>query len=286
MENENNTILNKIFTKNTIKKLIEDQEYEVYTKAIYKYVKSKESKRNRDIISEFYSVIKKEYRNEYYYKNTLLNKLLLGKHSVKTTTALTEIPIGKSKADFILINGRAIVYEIKTELDTFERLRSQINDYYKAFTNVSVITCEANYIKLSEILKNTNVGISILTNRGNISERKKAIEDHSNLQYETIFKVLRKQEFESILKIYYGKLPQTTKVKYYDECFAMFTDIPIDEAHRLMVSELKKRGKTDIDKYKQYVPRELSFIAYFGNYKREDYKKLNSFLNNNSNIRG
>lgn len=45
-----------------------------------------------------------------------------------TTTALTEIAIAKSKADFVLINGKAVVYEIKTELDNLERLSAQVDD--------------------------------------------------------------------------------------------------------------------------------------------------------------
>lgn len=96
------------------------------------------------MVSEIYNILKTEYRNEYYYKNTLLNKLLLGVHSVNTTTALTEIPIAKSKADFVLINGKAVVYEIKTELDNLERLESQINDYFKAFDHVAVVTYNEN----------------------------------------------------------------------------------------------------------------------------------------------
>ena len=63
-------------------------------------------------------------------------------HSVNTTTALTEVAIAKSKADFVLINGKAVVYEIKTELDNLERLCSQIDDYYKAFDHVAVVTYE------------------------------------------------------------------------------------------------------------------------------------------------
>ncbi len=55
----------------------------------------------------------KVYRNEYFYKNTILNKLLLGRHSINTTTALSEMPIGKSIADFILLNGKGVVDEIK-----------------------------------------------------------------------------------------------------------------------------------------------------------------------------
>lgn len=77
--------------------------------------------------------MKTDYRNEYYYKNTLLNKLLIGKHSVNTTSALTEVNINKSKADFVLINGKAVVYEIKTELDNLDRLECQIMDYYTRF---------------------------------------------------------------------------------------------------------------------------------------------------------
>ena len=42
----------------------------------------------------------KYYRNEYIYENTIINKLLLGKHSLNTTTALTQIPISKSKSGF------------------------------------------------------------------------------------------------------------------------------------------------------------------------------------------
>ena len=42
------------------------------------------------------------------------------------------------------LNGKAVVYEIKTELDNLERLESQISDYYKAFDHVAVVTCIEN----------------------------------------------------------------------------------------------------------------------------------------------
>jgi phosphate uptake regulator len=98
-----------------------DNNNSVYGTVVQRYVDDPEDKDNGTLISEVYRFMSKAYRNEYFYQNTLLNKLLLGKHSINTTTALTQIPISKSKADFILINGKAIVYEIKTELDTFDR---------------------------------------------------------------------------------------------------------------------------------------------------------------------
>lgn len=276
----NNLILNKLFTKNTFKNLIEKNKSDVYTSIIKQYVNDSDSKYNELLISEIYKVITKTYRNEYFYKNTLLNKLLLGRHSLKTTTALTEIPINKSKADFVLINGKAIVYEIKTELDTFDRLGSQLNDYYKAFNNVCVVTCESNYKKLSDILKNSNVGICILTDKNTLSTRREPIEDNSKLNYNTMFKILRKREFENILLKQFGKLPIVDQVFYYDKCFELFQKIDIESAYQYMIKELKQRNKIEIEEYKHYVPYELKFLIYFSNFKKGDYIKLNDFLKN------
>ncbi|WP_245780719.1 sce7726 family protein [Gracilibacillus orientalis] len=83
--------------------------------------------------------------------------------------------MSKSKADFILINGKAVVYEIKTELDTFERLNSQINDYFRAFDHVCVVTSESQYKKAEKKLKDSKVGICVLTKRNTIRTRKEPI---------------------------------------------------------------------------------------------------------------
>lgn len=120
-----------------------------YRAVVQRFIDDPENRDNGKLISEIYHFMSKSYRNEYFYQNTLLNKLLLGRHSLNTTIALTQIPISKSKADFILINGKAIVYEIKTELDTFERLETQLRDYYKAFDHVCVVTSEGQYDKLN-----------------------------------------------------------------------------------------------------------------------------------------
>lgn len=90
-------------------------------------------------ISEIYHYMDSEYRNEYFFKNTILNQLLIKRHDIYNTAVLTELPAGESKADFIMINGRGIVYEIKTDLDNLLRFESQIKDYYKVFSHVHVV---------------------------------------------------------------------------------------------------------------------------------------------------
>lgn len=206
---ENNLILNRLFTQNVFFDMIDTNDNTTYGAVIQRFVNDYENKDNGALISEVYRFMSKSYRNEYFYQNTLLNKLLLGKHSINTTTALTQIPISKSKADFILINGKAVVYEIKTELDTFERLDTQLRDYFKAFNHVCVVTSDSQYDRAASLLQNTPVGIYALTPQNTISSklRKEPQEDNSRLDYTAIFKVLHKKEYENILLQYFGELP-------------------------------------------------------------------------------
>jgi hypothetical protein len=274
---ENNTVLSRIFTQNTFKDLINGKPNEVYNNCIERYLSDTTNLENKIVIDRIYKFLMTDYRNEYFYKNTLLNKLLLGRHSIKTTVALTEIPIRKSKADFVLINGKAVVYEIKTELDSFERLESQINDYYTAFNNVCVVTCDSNYNKISMVLRDTSVGICILTDRNTLSTRKEPVENNSRLDHRAMFGILRKQEFERIIVNHYGELPLTNQFNYYKECFSLFEKIDITKAYKYMLAELKTRNIKEIDKYKK-IPSQLKFLIYFSNFKENDYLKLNTFL--------
>ena len=273
-----NMILNRLFTQYNFDDLIQGQKNDVYISVIKRFVQDPLSKNNGEIISEIYSYMSKNYRNEYFYQNTLLNKLLLGRHSINTTTALTQIPINKSKADFILINGKAVVYEIKTELDNFERLKNQINDYYKAFSHVCVVTCEEYYKKLIKILKNTNVGICILTNKNTLRFKKEPVADFSNITHKHLFKVLHKKEFEDILLEIFKKLPQATPAFYYDECYNWFESIPIMDAYKETLIQLKKRNKITKEEFNR-VPYELKSLMYFNSNYDNDYKKLELFLN-------
>jgi len=276
----NNLILNRLFTQNVFQDIINDNDNSTYGAVVQRYITDREAKNNGELISEIYEFMSKSYRNEYFYKNTLLNILLIGKHSVNTTTALTQIPIGKSKADFILINGKAIVYEIKTELDSFDRLETQLRDYFKAFDHVCVVTSESHFDKISSILQNTPVGIYILTKENKISKglKKEPKDDNTQLDHLAIFKVLHKSEYEGIVKKYFGQLPVTSQVFYYDECFSLFSKIPIEEAYTMSINELKNRNKIVISFF-QNVPYELRSLMYFSNPLTKDFDALNRFLN-------
>lgn len=277
--NTNNLILNRLFTQNTFFDTVCERNTETYGAIIQRFVNDPEKKDNGTLISEIYKYMSKSYRNEYFYQNTLLNKLLLGKHSINTTTALTQIPISKSKADFILINGKAVVYEIKTELDTFERLPTQLHDYYKAFASVCVVTSEGQYNRALDILKDTHVGIYVLTDENTFSTkmRKEPKDDFSHISHLAMFKVLHKHEFENVLLKYYGILPNIAQVFYYNECFKQFSNIPLADVYEMFLKELKKRNKIRIREFTS-VPYELKSLVYFSKVSEMEWQDIDKFL--------
>lgn len=277
MEIKNGLILNRIFTRNTFAELLRSNKASIYSLVVEKYIENAQDKNNHEIICELYNLLRLYYQNEYYYKNTLIKKLLLGVHNLNTTTALSEITINKSKADFVLINGIATVYEIKTGLDNLDRLKSQINDYYKAFARVCIVTCNGNFSAVSKFITDTGIGLYILTERNQLSTKQKPIDNYSMLDTSIMFKTLRKKEYESILKKVYGCLPSTTQFLYYKECKDLFSKIDTKDAYNLYLKELKNRNRIDTDLYNT-IPNELKTIFYFSNFSKKDCNKLDNFL--------
>ena len=271
-------VLNRFFTQSIFNNLLENRLDPSYCSAVRKWIEEPELKNNQELISEIYRLMGRNYRNEYYYKNTILNKLLLGRHSLATTTALAEVPIAKSKADFILINGRAVVYEIKTELDSFERLESQIADYFKAFEYVCVVTCESYYHSIEKKLKGTPVGICLLTKKNTLSAKKEPTADRTKLDLTAMFKILRKKEYETIIKANYGELPQVTQFNYFSACHKLFVQMGTERAYEAFLIELKKRNKIGAVEYST-VPYELKYLTYFSGLRKQNYPKLSAFLN-------
>lgn len=273
-------VLNRFFSDRTFRNLINGVDDNTYDAVIHKYLQTDFSDfTNQCAIQQIYGFLDKEYRNEYFYKNTILNKLLLHVHSVRTTTALRELPIGKSKADFVLINGKAVVYEIKTELDNFERLGDQVASYYKAFDHVVVVTSIENEREILNFkgIPDT-VGIYLLQKNGYFKRLREPVKNVSYIDSEVLFKLLRKQEYLSIIFDYYGRVPDVNQFVFYQTCKKWFTDMPLCISYPKTLSILKKRVSIDENAFKQ-VPYELKFLVYFMEFTSKDYLNLHNFLN-------
>ena len=260
------TLLNRAFTQRQLNQLLQSGYMEYVVKAAERYDLMCDD--FLTMLQRVYKYLAHHHRNEYFYKNEMLNKIVIGKHSLNTTSALRELPVGKSIADFVIINGKAQVYEIKTELDNLDRLDSQLNDYFKAFGYVNVITDPKN-IDLISTKINENVGIYCLTNRNQIHCVRKAKKNISKIDSYTMFKVLRKPEFEAINSEEFGYLPEVGASKYYIYNYHLFKKISREKQQDYLVHYLKERyfqrykGKGDLLKE---IPSELRELVYFSSY--------------------
>ena len=223
-------------------------------------------------LSDFFDIIfnflLKNYRNEYIYKNIIANKILLGKHSLKTSQLLTEFRIGKNKADIIILNGTATVYEIKSEYDTFFRLNKQINSYIKTFEYVNVITSPSQIRKAIQALPES-IGILSFTDRNTISTFRKPKSNLNNINLSLLFDSLRKDEYIEIVKKYYGSAPDVPNTKIFNVCKKKYSEMPLKEAVKLTNHILKKRNYSDFTMQNiKKVPFSLkAYILSLGNNK-------------------
>lgn len=249
-----------------------------FLKCVHRYVRN-DGQTIGNALSEIYHYMDRKYRNEYFYKNTIFNQLLIDKHDIYKTAALSELPIAESKADFVMINGRGVVYEIKTDLDNLSRLENQIKDYYQVFSYVYIVVSNKHLGKIKEMFQNTKVGIYELTNAGKIIQRKSALCNRDKLSHEVMFRLLRKREFEEILLKHYKMLPDVNNFLYYRQCLEWAKKINILTFQKDVMNCLKHRTLVVVtDLLSDCIPYELRFYAYFSKKYRFNSDMIDTFL--------
>ncbi|MBU1063979.1 sce7726 family protein [bacterium] len=237
------------------------------------------------LLSQFfdlvYNFLFKHYRNEYIYKNAIANKILLGKHSLNTSQMLTELRVGKCKADVVIVNGSSTVYEIKSEYDSFKRLENQIYAYLEIFDHINVITSESQLAKLRIIIPD-NIGIMILTDRNTIRTIRESKSNKQNIILETVFNTFRKDEYLHVIQEYYGGIPDVPNTQIFNKCKQLFCTIPVESAHDLTVKILRQRNTSAFIKdFLDKTPFSLKAYALSIGDDQKKMQRLSSRLDKN-----
>lgn len=243
MQKNNSTALSYLFTSNVLNDLFYNQhsgrlikifnEFNILD-TIYKNLTLKEFFENS------YKHLLKTYRNEYVFKNAIAQKILIGRHSIKSSSLFTELRVESSKADIVIFNGTSHVYEIKTDLDNFDRLKNQIANYKKVFEYVNVVSVESKIDELKSLV-DERVGILVLTEQYTFKTIRKAKSGLDELNKEAIFNLLRKDEYMRIIKKTHGVVPTLPNTKIYTACKNIFVQLPIETIHKEVLKTFKQR---------------------------------------------
>jgi hypothetical protein len=213
-------------------------------------------------------------RNEYVYRAALTHNVLLGTHSLKTASMLTEFRVGPCKADLAILNGTGTVYEIKSDRDSLARLDNQIANYRKVFAKIYVIGGNAH---VEEIIDRTpsDVGVMALVRWDRIQTVREAADRPDLVCPVTICQSLRTAEAHALLRslqIAVPAVPNTLMHAALRDCFARLDPAHV---HQEMVKTLKKsRNLAPLSDLVDRLPVSLQPAALSIQIRRADHVRL------------
>jgi len=197
-----------------------------------------------DYLKYIYSILEFNYANEYIIKNSFLNEWLIPEKGKDNAIIFNEFRVGKSVADLVIFNGTSKVFEIKTEFDSDKRLELQIENYKKIFNEVYLIVPLA---KLSTYTKfDRSVGlISYVTKREQKFNIERPCEVNYNIDSFTVMDLLHSNEYKTLIKKYYGLLPEMTSFNQFEKCSLLMQKIPTEKLNKLFIGQMKARNNSN-----------------------------------------
>lgn len=237
-----------------------------------------------DAFNRAHAAMWKYYRNEYIFKNALISKIVFGKHSPRTASALLEIPMGASCADLIVLNGTITIYEIKTDLDQFDRVASQVADYSTRAEHVTVVVSESR-ANAAESRLPAQVGILTIRQNGALRTIRPSVSNLHQLNVDHLFQLLRTEEALRILqrtRRYELDVPTGYAWPRMREIFA---ELPVELAHKEVLAELHTRGQiaTSLTTQSSF-PISLRALAYATDLSQAASRRLLSRLNSHPSV--
>lgn len=213
-------------------------------------------------------------RDEYVYRAAVTKKILMGKHSLHTASMLNEFRTGSCKADLVILNGTATVYEIKSERDSLTRLASQVESYKRVFAAVNVIASESHIEGIRRILPN-DVGIMCLSKRFRISVIRDAVDCAERICPITVFESLRSTEAAAVLKALDISMPVVPNTQRHRVMRALFAELDPVALHQEFVRTLKRtRNLSSLSGLVAKLPTSLHAAALSIPIHRADHARL------------
>lgn len=222
----------------------------------------------------FNTLKKKANRTEYAYKTAITNKLLLGRHSLRTASLLTEFRVETCKVDVAIFNGTSTAYEIKSERDRLDRLENQLTSYRKVFSKIYVVTGENH---APDVLRQSSpdVGVLMLSDRFTISTVREATERPDLVCPGVIFDSLQLKEAVNLLAEFDIKAPNVPNTEIRRATRRIFESLDPIEVHSKMVDVIRhSRSSNSMSNFVSALPQSLVAAVFSATIKAKDQPRL------------
>ncbi len=232
-------------------------------------------------VSEYYqaaySLMRREkLRSDFVFRNEVVQKRWLHRHSINTATVLNEHRVGRSRADLVLINGLATGIEIKSDRDSLGRLSSQLRDYSKVFPQTMVVT---GSVHLPEVVKMVpkSTGVFELTRRNTLRQIVPVVENYSYIDSDVLAGSMNQQEATDLLTALGREIPRKPNTLMWAEIRRKLSEVDPQELCSAYAKVLKsKRSKSAYSAYLPDFPRAVQTALLLGHYSQEEWGKLSA----------
>ncbi|QNP48670.1 sce7726 family protein [Diaphorobacter aerolatus] len=214
------------------------------------------------------------HRDEYIYRAAITQKVLMGTHSLRTASMLNEFRIGSCKADLVILNGTATVYEIKSERDSLARLVNQVENYKRVFATVNVIASEGHIQSVLDIIPK-DVGVLCLSKRYRITSVREAENCPSRICPVAVFESLRMAESIAVLQAMGIEVPEVPNTQKHAAMRDLFAKVDPVLLHVEMVRTLKQtRNLAPLSDLVDRLPKSLQAAALSMPVHRSEHSRL------------
>ena len=226
-----------------------------------------------------YRCLQKSYRNEYVYKNELINKYIIRKFGKTSSVAVNEFRVGDAIADLTLFNGESKCFEIKSDLDSPQRLSMQMASYQRVFEKCYILV-SLESVNTYYDLVNDAVGILSLRycRNGKISiQIEREAKRNEFVDVNVLMRSVRANEYRWMVKQAFGVLPDVSDFEMFEACKSKLRELPHDKLHKLFCEAVKTR-KTKVRDLVDTTPMFRQMILSM-NMSRDNMLKLENVFN-------
>lgn len=237
-----NYALSQVFGASLVKRL-DDSVHEESIRSLLSHCGLYPATEQWDLVqglSITYEYLRQNYRCEYVYKNEIANQILLRYHNDNSATLLREVASDRSIADIVIINGQTVAYEIKTELDNFDRLAGQIDSYQSLYDCLNIVTHPGAVDIIRQKVDET-VGIIVLDDNAIIETIRPAASTTHLFDPRKAVLTLRQSELVAAYEKWVGKMPPMGTALVYTFCHEWYLSLDKEDAHIVFAQALKSR---------------------------------------------
>ncbi|MDQ0017155.1 hypothetical protein J2W23_005564 [Variovorax boronicumulans] len=233
---------------------------------IFSFLKNAKGIASKFTVGEFFAeafkIIESHYRNEYFFKAAITNRIVFGRHSPRTCSLSVELPVGNSIVDLAIFNGTSTAYEIKTKLDSPRRLITQTPDYLRVFDRVFLVTAPELSTYYADVC-DKRVGILALNHSGSLRMIREASSNTESLDARSMFRVLRRSEYQPALEKYLHRPIDRPNGLIASHCEKLFESIPKSDAHAIYLAAMRARfTKQSFVDFISTLPSHLRVLGY------------------------